>query len=166
MHSGYDSIDACQKWLQNSCYSYMLSFKNFTLRRRKNGLWISGEKRPIIGWHGALHKYKSLKISRPEAGIVVVECGPGDCGVFLPVELPGILPETAKKSAEREAKKRKRKEIRDSKRQEQKEKRGTVKKQPKRKKQLNEENYPATQDPTPVFTLSDLPPAAYLNAAR
>jgi hypothetical protein len=143
----------------------MLNFKNFTLRRRKTGFWISSEKRPIIGWHGSLWKYKSLKLSRPEAGIVVVECGPGDCSVFTPMELPNILPETAQKTAERDQKKRQRKEIRDKKRAQQKEKKGTVKRSSKKAKKDKEieELYPSTQDPSIVIdSLSDIPPAVYL----
>ena len=166
VNSGFDTIEQCQKWLQNSCYSYMLNFKNFTLRKRKSGLWISGEKRPIIGWQGALWKYRSLKVSRPEPGIVVVECGPGDCGVFLPAELPSVLAETAQKNADREAKKNIRKKQREIKRQEQREKRGTIKQSKKRQKKEPEpqELYPATQDPTPTMTLSDIPPAIYLKS--
>lgn len=132
---GYDTLEACLKWINNSQYWWVLKFKNFNLRKRKNGFWISGEKRQVFAWTGELWRYKSLKITRPEPGVVVVDDGIGEPGVFSPTELPPPLLETVHKNAEKEAKKRLRKEMSEKKKKEARETRGTVKK-PKKQKEI------------------------------
>lgn len=150
--SGYDNVESCQKWLQASCYSYMLNFKSFHLRKKRQGVWLSSEKRPVIGWTGDLWKYRGLKISRPEQGIVIVECGQGDCGIFAPMEFPPLRAETQQKMADRELKRQERKQARDKKRKEQKEKKkqdGQFK-EPKAKRKRVAKKSESSQISTPV----------------
>lgn len=135
---GYDTPEVCQKWITNSAYWWALKLKSFNLRKRKNGFWISGEKRQVFAWTGELWRYKSLKITRPEPGVVVVEDGTGEPGVFSPTELPPPLLETVHKNAEKEAKKRQRKDLAEAKKKEAREKKGTLKKQTKKSKKEKE----------------------------
>lgn len=124
---GFKNLETIQKWLSASQYSYLLNFKFFHLRRKKHGMWISQEKRPVIGWTGDIWKYRSLKIVRPEPGIVLVEIGPGETGSFPPSDFPPLQPYTEQKLAERLIKEQKRKEIREEKRKEMKAKKQSEK---------------------------------------
>lgn len=157
---GYDTPEACQKWILNGKYWWVLRLKNFNLRKRKNGFWISGEKRQVFAWTGELWRYKSIRVTRPEPGVVIVEDGTGDPGVFSPTELPPPLLETVHKNAEKEAKKRLRKESAEKKKQQAKEKRGTIK--PKTKKQKKESSSIPQQDPSELlFPISSEPYPAH-----
>jgi len=133
---GYDTPEVCQKWITNSPFWWALRLKSFNLRKRKSGFWISGEKRQVFAWTGELWRYKSLKITRPEPGIVVVEDGAGEPGVFSPTELPPPLLETVHKNAEKEAKKRQRKELAEARKKEAREKKGTLKRKEKKTKEI------------------------------
>lgn len=113
--SGFETLESCQKWLAASPYAYMLKFRSFHLRRKRCDRWMCGEKRPVYSWTGDLWRYKGLAISRPEPGIVIVECGSGS-GIFNPSDFPVILPETAEKNKEKEQREKERKQQRDEKR--------------------------------------------------
>lgn len=113
--SGFETLESCQRWLSASAFNYMLKFRSFHLRRKRNGQWMCGEKRPVYAWCGDLWRYKGLLISRPEPGIVIVECG-STSGIFNPAELPPMLTETAQKLAEKEQKDVERKKQREEKR--------------------------------------------------
>lgn len=76
---------------------------------------MCGEKRPVYSWTGDLWRYRGLAISRPEPGVVIVECG-GGAGIFNPTDFPLMLPETAEKLKEKEQREKERKQQRDEKR--------------------------------------------------
>lgn len=164
--SGYDSVEQCTKWLQTSPFAYLVHFRNFHLRKKKIGLWISEEKRPVFAWYGDLFRYKHLKVSRPEQGIIVIEMGQ-DVGVFTPSDYPPMQPVTEQKIAEKMVRDKQRKEKREKKRKEQKEKKDkdqasmpkpklkrknppTIKEEPKKKEDILASTYlDGSQDPNP-----------------
>lgn len=139
--SGYENSGNCTKWLQSSPFAYLQHFKTFHLRKKKFGLFMSEEKRPVFAWYGDLYRYKNLKISRPEQGVVVIEMAP-DVGVFLASEYPPMQPVTEQKLAEKLVREKQRKEKREKKRKEQREKK--VKTEPQLPKpKLNKRKSPS-----------------------
>lgn len=130
--SGYKTLEDCQKWLQSSAYSFLTNFKFFHLRKKKQGMWMSHEKRPVISWLGEIWKNKSLKLTRPEVGIVVVEAGPGENGVFSAKDFPPLQAITEEKLAEKLIRDKTRKEAREKKRLEAKAKKQSGKEKRKR----------------------------------
>ena len=77
---------------------------------------MSHEKRPVIAWLGEIWKNRSLKLTRPEQGIVIVEAGPGECGVFSAQDYPPLQATTEQKLAEKLIRDKARKEAREKKR--------------------------------------------------
>lgn len=130
--SGYKTLEDCQKWLQSSAYSFLTNFKFFHLRKKKQGMWMSHEKRPVISWLGEIWKNKSLRLTRPEVGIVVVEAGPGENGVFSAKDFPPLQAITEEKLAEKLIRDKTRKEAREKKRLEAKAKKQSGKEKRKR----------------------------------
>jgi hypothetical protein len=154
--SGYKTLEDCQKWLQSSAYSFLTNFKFFHLRKKKQGMWMSHEKRPVISWLGEIWKNKSLRLTRPEVGIVVVEAGPGENGVFSAKDFPPLQAITEEKLAEKLIRDKTRKEAREKKRLEAKAKKQSGKEKRKReglskpKLEKKQKNSPVSTDQAEV----------------
>lgn len=149
--SGYKTLEDCQKWLQSSAYSFLTNFKFFHLRKKKQGMWMSHEKRPVISWLGEIWKNKSLRLTRPEVGIVVVEAGPGENGVFSAKDFPPLQAITEEKLAEKLIRDKTRKEAREKKRLEAKAKKQSGKEKRKREG-LSKPKLEKKQKNSPVST--------------
>ena len=143
--SGFETLESCQRWLTASAFNYMLKFRSFHLRRKRHGQWICGEKRPVYSWCGELWRYRGLSITRPEPGIVIVECGSGS-GIFNPAELPPMLTETAQKLAEKEQKDVERKKQREEKRKSKKDKEKIKTPLPRKRKLFEKESEPKVKE--------------------
>ncbi len=168
--SGFKSLEDCQKWLQSSSYSFLSNFKFFHLRKKKQGMWMSHEKRPVISWLGEIWKNKSLKLTRPEQGVVVVEAGPGECGVFSAMDYPPLQAKTEEKLAKKLILDKTRKEAREKKRLEAKSKKNSGREKRKKEelskpKLVRQKRRHDLMDPpveTSTGTLPDLPDIALL----
>lgn len=138
----FPTVADCTTWLKGTTYSYLLDLKGFTLRSRKQSIFLTWEKRPVFYYYSpTLWQEVGLTIKRPNRGVCEI-LGNSQTASFTENDIPQLQEETEKKIKEKAARKEELKKKNEERKEarKQKTKRDSSDKPKKRKKTDHSEN--------------------------